>query len=81
MGDLGNAVSLSLEEGKARLDATMKKFLSNRQILAVMLRKFVWEFKDCEVADIEGKYIEADTISVRLPPSRRTSRTNPRKEA
>ena len=54
MGVLENAVSLSLEEGKAR------KFLSNRQILAVMLKKFVSEFKGCTVADIETKYIEAD---------------------
>ena len=37
MGALDNAIELSLEEGKARLDAIMKRFLANRQILAVLL--------------------------------------------
>ena len=80
MGVLENAVSLSLEEGKARLDALMKKFLSNRQILAVMLKKFVSEFKGCTVADIETKYIEADTISVGATPVEKDFTNRPANE-
>ena len=64
MSFLDNAIDLSLEEGKARLDAIMKKFLSNKQILSVMLKKYVSEFKDCSIEDIENKYIDIPSISV-----------------
>ena len=64
MSDIDNAIELSLEEGKARLDATMKKFLANKKILAVLLKKYVREFKDCTVEDIENKYIDTESISV-----------------
>ena len=68
MSDINNAVSLSLEEGKARLDAVMKRFLANRQILAVLLKKYVSEFKDCTVEDIENEYIDCKSISVGAVP-------------
>ena len=43
---------------RARYDAACKRLLANRQILARILKACVSEFFDCDVGDIEEKYIE-----------------------
>ena len=43
---------------RARYDAACKRLLANRQILARILKACVSEFYDCDVGDIEEKYIE-----------------------
>ena len=45
-------------EGNAQLDAAVKEVLANKQILARILKVCVSEYKDCDVKDIEEKYIE-----------------------
>ena len=49
-------------DGRAKLDALMKKFLSNRKFLALLLKHFVGEFRECSLADIGNKYIEPESI-------------------
>ena len=41
-------------------DAACKQFLSDKLILACILKECVSEFKDCDVNDIENKYIEGE---------------------
>lgn len=61
MGELENAAGMPAE--KSKLDAQIKKFLKNKKILARILKRFVSEFSDCSVEDIEQKYIVDGTIS------------------
>lgn len=62
MNSLGNTI-ISLEHGKAKYDNAMKEMLSNKQFLARILKRFVNEFHDVSVEDIENRYIEADTVT------------------
>ena len=55
---------MDMEEGKAKYDQTMKELLSDSQVLAWILKRFVPEYQDCELEDIEKKYIQAETIMV-----------------
>lgn len=61
LGELENAAGMPAE--KSKLDAQIKKFLKNKKILARILKRFVSEFSDCSVEDIEQKYIVDGTIS------------------
>ncbi len=62
--DTTEAVILSTQDGKEKYDAVLKQLLANRQILARILKRFVPEFTECMIKDIEEKYIFADTITV-----------------
>lgn len=68
MGELENAVEISAD--KSKLDAQIKKFLRNKKILARILKRFVSEFKDSSVEDIEQKYIIDSSISYKTPVER-----------
>ncbi len=63
MSNLKHAV-VNMKEGKAKYDQTMKELLSDRQVLAWILKRFVPEYQNCELEDIEKKYIQAETIMV-----------------
>ena len=62
--DTTEAIILSTQEGKEKYDAVLKQLLANRQILARILKRFVPEFEDCSIKDIEKRYIFSDTITV-----------------
>ncbi len=47
-----------LSGGNAEYDASAKKLLSSKKILAWILKYCVPEFENCEIADIRDKYIE-----------------------
>ena len=68
LGELENAVEISAD--KSKLDAQIKKFLRNKKILARILKRFVSEFKDSSVEDIEQKYIIDSSISYKTPVER-----------
>ena len=57
-------IVMDMEEGKAKYDQTMKELLADSQVLAWILKRFVPEYKDCELEDIEKKYIQPETIMV-----------------
>ena len=63
MSNLKHTV-MNMEEGKAKYDQTMKELLSDRQVLAWILKRFVPEYQSCELEDIEKKYIQSETIMV-----------------
>ena len=63
MNNLSQIV-MNMEEGKAKYDQTMKELLADSQVLAWILKRFVPEYKDCELEDIEKKYIQPETIMV-----------------
>jgi len=63
--------------GRAKLDAQMKKLLSNRKILALILKRFVHEFRHCTLADIENKYIEPKSIRTGSVPVERDLTNQP----
>ena len=63
MSNLKHAV-MNMEIGKTKYDQTMKELLSDRQVLAWILKRFVPEYQDCELEDIEKKYIQSETIMV-----------------
>ena len=53
------------EENAAAYDKLAKRLLSRKSILARILKYAVEEFADCELKDIEKKYIEGDpTLSI-----------------
>lgn len=51
MSNLSQIV-MNMEEGKAKYDQTMKELLADSQVLAWILKRFVPEYKDCELEDI-----------------------------
>ena len=63
MSNLKYAVA-NIQEGKAKYDQTMKELLSDSQVLAWILKRFVPEYRDCKLEDIEKKYIQSETIMV-----------------
>ena len=63
VSNLKHAV-MNMEIGKTKYDQTMKELLSDRQVLAWILKRFVPEYQDCELEDIEKKYIQSETIMV-----------------
>ena len=62
MSNLKHAV-MNMEIGKTKYDQTMKELLSDRQVLAWILKRFVPEYQNCELEDIEKKYIQSETRS------------------
>ena len=54
-------------EGNAQLDAAVKEVLANKQILARILKECVTEYKDCDIKDIEEKYIEGEPSISSIP--------------
>ena len=64
MLEVENALARRLDTAgeKARYDKTCKSLLSSVQILARILKYCVSEFKDCDIKDIEEKYIEGEPI-------------------
>ena len=63
VSNLKHAV-MNMEIGKTKYDQTMKELLSDRQVLAWILKRFVPEYQNCELEDIEKKYIQSETIMV-----------------
>lgn len=63
MNSLG-AFVLSTEDGKAKYDQTMLNVLSDKQVLAWFLKRFVSEYEHLPLEEIETKYIEPETILV-----------------
>lgn len=63
MNSLG-AFVLSTEEGKEKYDQTMLNVLSDKQVLAWILKRFVSEYEHLPLEEIETKYIEPETILV-----------------
>ena len=63
LNSLGASV-LSTEEGKAKYDQTMLNVLSDKQVLAWILKRFVSEYEHLPLEEIETKYIEPETILV-----------------
>lgn len=63
MNEIGNTL-FSVEEGKAKYDETMKIFLSNKQFLSRIMKRFVPEFAEFSLDDIEHHYIEAESVTV-----------------
>ena len=59
-----SASVLSTEEGKAKYDQAMLKVLSDKQVLAWILKRFVSEYEHLQLEEIETKYIEPETILV-----------------
>ena len=62
--EVENALARRLDTAgdKARYDKACKNLLSSIQILARILKYCVPEFKDCDIKDIEEKYIEGEPI-------------------
>ena len=55
---ISTGAALSLEQLKRAYDAEVRNFLSEKQILARIMKRCVKEFQDCSVDDIAEKYIE-----------------------
>ncbi len=55
--DLARALDTVSDENMEKLDASCKKMLSFKSILAWILKTCVKEFKDVSLKDIEEKYI------------------------
>ena len=52
------SASNAVDQLRKSYDAEVKNFLKEKQILAIILKSCVAEFKDCSVEDIASKYIE-----------------------
>ena len=52
------SASFAVDQLGKSYDAEVKNFLKEKQILAVILKSCVAEFKECSVEDIADKYIE-----------------------
>lgn len=49
-----------MDGNNASYEQNAKKFLSEKALLARILKHLVTEFRDCLIKDIEGKYIEGE---------------------
>ena len=52
------SVSLAIDQLRKSYDAEVKNFLKEKQVLAIILKSCVKEFKGCTLEDIANKYIE-----------------------
>ena len=52
------------DERKAKYDHVIKELLSNKQFLSPILKRFVPEYENIPLEDIENKYIEPGSIEV-----------------
>lgn len=55
---------ISETDSKLRYDKAAKYLLSDVRILARILHSFVPEFMECDIKDIEERYIEKASVSV-----------------
>ena len=55
------------EDEKAAYDASCKRILSERIILAWILKSCLEEFRDCDIQEIADKYIEANPQISEVP--------------
>ena len=55
-----------MKDDKATYDAAAKEFLSDKSILAWLLKYCVAEFKNCGIKEIAKKYNKSDCIIVNL---------------
>ncbi len=58
MSNTQMADDISITEGGSKYDEACKKLLANKPILARIMKYCLDEYKDCDVKDIEEKYIE-----------------------
>ena len=65
--DLARALDTVSDENMEKLDASCKKMLSFKSILAWILKTCVKEFKDVNLKDIEEKYIVGTPEISRTP--------------
>lgn len=70
MSDIRSTI-LATPNGQEQYDAICKEILSNRQILARILKRFVKEYRNCSIQDIEEKYIEPESIKISAEPVER----------
>lgn len=63
MNEIGNTI-INTEDGKAKYDASLKELLANKQFLARIMKRFVPEFADYSLDDIENRYIEPGSVMV-----------------
>lgn len=52
------AEDLYITDDNAKLDASYKRLLSEKSILAWIMKSFLEEYRNCDVKDIAEKYIE-----------------------
>ena len=58
---------IGITEGKSRYDAACKQLLAERIILAWIMKSCVEEFRDINVEEIAGKYIEGEPKVSKIP--------------
>ena len=63
MNQSGNAI-VTIEEAQAKLDEATKEVFADKQYLARIMKRFVSEYSDCSLEDIQNKYIEEGSIHV-----------------
>lgn len=56
--EVSTSAGEALEQLKKSYDAEVKNFLKEKDVLAIILKHCVVEFKDCALEDISSKYIE-----------------------
>ena len=61
------AQGLHVTDDSAGYDAACKRVLSEKAILARIMKSCLEEYKDCDVNDIAEKYIEGQPPGVRRP--------------
>ena len=55
---------IATDPGKERYDATLKELMSDRQFLSRILKRFVPEYKETSLYDLEFRFIESQSIQV-----------------
>ena len=70
------AQGLRITNGRARYDSSCKRLLSEKPILARIMKAAMQEYQDCDVDDIAYKYIEGapEISTVPVHPDEKTSR-------
>ena len=61
------AQGLRITDDSAGYDAACKRILSEKVILARIMKSCLEEYKDCDVNDIAAKYDREPTSSIRRP--------------
>ena len=55
---------IATDPGKERYDATLKELMSDHQFLSRILKRFVPEYKETSLYDLEFRFIESQSIQV-----------------
>lgn len=63
MGHMKGTI-LATPRGQEQYDAVCKELLSNRQIMSRILKRFVKEYENCPVEEIENIYIEPESFFI-----------------